>query len=151
MASTRITVLFLSALLCFLLAPSPSSAIHLPNIPAPNDKHIRFRAAPPPAVITPGPSVDVLNQRLGLVPRSMTVADCAATCIASAVTKSTSCQLDDEACMCELNNAYIIQFGAQFCVSNNCGYLVANSTFSVSLVISHEPRKGDWKASLKLK
>ena len=85
---------------------------------------------PPSPRITQAPSAAAVELRLRqnlLAPR--TVNSCATSCIASAVTKSTSCQLGDTACECKATNAEIIYDGAYGCVVLACGDLIAASEF----------------------
>ena len=87
---------------------------------------------PPSPRITQAPSAAAVELRLRqnlLAPRVNT---CASSCIASAVTKSTSCQLGDTACECKATNAEIIYDGAYGCVAVACGDLIAASEFFVS-------------------
>ncbi|KAH8898134.1 hypothetical protein GQ53DRAFT_837122 [Thozetella sp. PMI_491] len=82
--------------------------------------------------ITQAPSAAALDLRLRdeLSPR--TVMTCATACIDSAVTKSTTCRLNDLACECQYLNIEIIYEAAYACLAQACGYLVAANVISAA-------------------
>ena len=72
------------------------------------------------ALVTAAPSPEVVELRLAKKAVA-TTPSCAYSCIASAITKSTNCQVGDHVCECATTNAYLILYGAYYCVLQACG------------------------------
>lgn len=110
----------LSLLVCSLLLATTSSALHVrPRLDTYPTPVADLPNAAAPATITAAPSLDILGDLKFARAALPTLPPCAATCVASAITKLTDCTLGDYQCEC--NWATVINQGASTCVQSACG------------------------------
>lgn len=137
---TRISLLALAAPFANFVAPAAASVVY-PRYRG--QQHGGFGATPAAAaadpLITTPPVIpkELLLQRRSV---SLSLPDCATSCIASAVTNDTDCEIDDYACGCQYSNAAIITSAATACVYTACGYLTAFCKLQDAILVHIKPK-----------
>ena len=98
----------------------------MPNVALPTAQFVAEGSHPK---VTAAPSPPLRDLRFH---RRADGAQCASSCVLSAVTKSTNCRVDDYACGCIPENASKIGFGAEPCIVVTCGYAVYACEFDTT-------------------